>query len=148
MKNALQIFSFFLCFAIGGCNQPSTQKVRNVQDFSFSIDFSSFSDESGTETVVTPTSITKVRNKQGKNDTTKVKLTSEQTTQIKNALDRLPLEKLKPQYKTEGIQDGGGYAFEFTLDSKSYKVSYINHDLNANLQELVDIIDKYLPEKH
>lgn len=146
MKNALKILFLSLCVG-WGCNQPSTQKVRDVQDFSFSIDLFSFADESGITTNVTPTSITEIQNQRGKEDSVTVKLTSDQTAQIKNALNRLPLDKLQPKYEQKGITDGGGRRFMFVLDKKKYEVSYVNHPLDANLEELVTIIEKILPAK-
>jgi hypothetical protein len=118
-----------------------------VKDFSFQISEAFFATESGNKTTVTSQEIQKQTMKNGKDETSHFKLNAEQTSQLKQALDCLPLESLKPRYVNEKVKDGSGITFSFKLDGKSYEVSYTNHPLDANLKELINILNKITPKE-
>lgn len=149
MRNIIRIALCLVALInfIACSSQPSTKKVRDVKDFSFQISEAFFATESGNKTIVTSQDIQKQTMKNGKDETSTVKLNTEQITQLKQALDCLPLENLKPKYVNEKVKDGSGITFSFKLDGKSYEVSYINHPLDANLKELIHILNKITPKE-
>ena len=137
---------FLLSASLLGCTaQPAQEKLRDVQQFTIRIEEAFFATESGAETVVTPAAITKVRNKQGKVDSTVTKMTTEQASQVKKILETLPLAKFEPQYINKDIRDGGAVSFDFKLDGKSYQTSFVNAPLEVNLKGLVEALNKITP---